>query len=155
IADAVDVIRPAAQARGVEVAVHTGCAPCTIKADADRLRQVFWNLLSNAVKFTSSGGRVDVTTACPNGVVRVTVAGTGTGIAPEFLPHVFERFRQAEIGAARRHGGLGIGLAIVRELVELHGGTVHAASDGEGRGATFTIELPLPVQPIALDRPAP
>jgi PAS domain S-box-containing protein len=154
IADAVDVIRPAAEARGVEVAVHPS-APCTIKADADRLRQVFWNLLSNAVKFTSSGGRVDVSTTCEEGRVRVTVADTGTGIAPEFLPHVFERFRQGEIGAARRHGGLGIGLAIVRELVELHGGTVRAASDGEGKGAMFTIELPLPVQPITLDRPPP
>jgi PAS domain S-box-containing protein len=156
IADAVDVIRPAAHARRVELAVNSpACAPCTIEADPDRLRQVFWNLLSNAVKFTSSGGRVVVTTACRDGVVRVTVADTGSGIAPEFLPHVFERFRQGEIGAARKHGGLGIGLAIVRELVELHGGTVRAESEGEGKGATFTIELPLPAQPVALERPAP
>ena len=111
--------------------------------DADRLQQVVWNLLSNAVKFTPRGGRVAIRLEAADGQARIEVTDSGRGISAEFLPHLFERFRQAEGPAARSVGGLGLGLAIVRHLVELHGGTVRAESAGEGRGATFTVELPL------------
>lgn len=115
----------------------------SVNGDAGRLQQVIGNLLTNALKFTPEGGRVDVSLARVDDDVEVTVADTGDGIEPAFLPHVFEQFRQADAsGAARRQGGLGLGLALVRQLVELHGGTVHAASEGKGRGATFTIRLP-------------
>jgi signal transduction histidine kinase len=101
-----------------------------------------WNLLSNAVKFTPEGGAVDITLVDTGDGVRVTVADTGHGIAPEFLPHVFDRFRQADSSSTRLHGGLGLGLAIVRHLVELHHGTVRAESDGAGSGARFIVDLP-------------
>jgi CheY-like chemotaxis protein/anti-sigma regulatory factor (Ser/Thr protein kinase) len=114
-----------------------------VSGDPDRLQQVVWNLLSNAVKFTPKGGRIQVTVQRINSHVEVVVSDTGRGIAPEFIPHLFERFRQADSTFSRDHGGLGLGLAIVRELVELHGGTVHASSDGPGTGATFTVGLPL------------
>jgi CheY-like chemotaxis protein len=118
-----------------------------LTADPDRLRQVFWNLLTNAVKFTPSGGLVVVSEEVLGTELRITVRDTGEGIDPAFLPHVFERFSQANSTNVRVHGGLGIGLAIVRYIVELHGGTVAVDSPGKGRGATFTITLPLRVLP--------
>jgi CheY-like chemotaxis protein/anti-sigma regulatory factor (Ser/Thr protein kinase) len=115
-----------------------------VLADPDRLRQVVWNVVNNAVKFTPGGGRVSVRLARPGGRVRVVVRDTGRGIDPQFLPHVFDRFRQEDASCTREAGGLGLGMAIARQLVELHGGTIRAQSDGEGKGSTFTVELPLP-----------
>jgi CheY-like chemotaxis protein len=128
--------------------VHLAFSPdlpaiATVSGDASRLEQVIWNLLANAIKFTPEGGRVDVVIEPSNNHMEVRVVDTGQGISPDFLPHVFERFRQADGATTRRHTGLGLGLAIVRQLVELHGGTVHAASQGVGRGATFTLRLPI------------
>jgi signal transduction histidine kinase len=114
-----------------------------IAGDADCLHQVLWNLLSNAVKFTPAQGRIGVRAERVNAHVEITVRDTGVGIAPEFLPHVFERFRQANTGTTRDGGGLGLGLSIVRYLVEAHGGRVRAQSAGSGQGAAFTIELPV------------
>src|SRR5262249_53006008 len=114
-----------------------------ISGDPDRLQQVIWNLISNAVKFTPKGGRVQVRLQRINSHVEVAVSDTGQGISPEFLPYVFDRFRQADSAITRMHGGLGLGLAIVRHLVELHGGIVEARSPGEGQGATFTVMLPV------------
>jgi PAS domain S-box-containing protein len=140
---AVDAVRVTAEVKGVMLGMtldqHAGC----VRADADRLQQVVWNLLSNAVKFTGQGGRVDVRLRRLDDVVEITVSDTGRGIPPEFLPYVFEWFRQADASSTRVHGGLGLGLAISRQLVELHGGTIRAESAGEGRGATFTVELPV------------
>ena len=110
--------------------------------DQDRLQQVIWNLLSNALKFTEAGGSIEVRLALNGRFARIVVADTGHGISPEFLPHVFERFRQADASSSRRHGGLGVGLALVHDLIVLHGGSVLAQSEGEGKGATFTIDLP-------------
>jgi signal transduction histidine kinase len=114
-----------------------------ISADPDRLQQIIWNLLSNAIKFTPAGGRIQIRVERVKSHVEIVVSDTGIGIKPEFVPYVFERFRQADATATRAYGGLGLGLAIVRHLVELHGGQVHAASAGEGQGATFTVTLPL------------
>jgi CheY-like chemotaxis protein len=114
-----------------------------VSGDAGRLLQVVWNLLSNAIKFAPQGGQVQVRLERLNSYVEITVADNGQGIRPEFLPYVFDRFRQEEGGASRRHGGLGLGLAIVRHLVELHGGTVRAESAGTGQGASFTVALPV------------
>ncbi|HEX2061332.1 MAG TPA: ATP-binding protein, partial [Thermoanaerobaculia bacterium] len=121
-----------------------------VRGDERRLRQVLWNLVMNAVKFTDRGGRVTLTISVHDTMARVEVADTGRGIEPHFLPHVWDRFRQADSSTSRQHGGLGLGLAVVRHLVELHGGTVHAASEGAGRGATFAVALPL----ARLDDPA-
>ncbi|MET0649551.1 MAG: PAS domain-containing protein [Pyrinomonadaceae bacterium] len=140
---AVAVVRPAASARGVGLHVRLEADALTVNGDPDRLQQVVWNLLSNAVKFTPAGGRVEAHVRRAGSQLEVAVSDTGQGIEPEFLPHVFERFRQADMGTTRRHGGLGLGLAIVRHLVELHGGTVEASSEGPGRGSTFTVRLPL------------
>jgi hypothetical protein len=115
-----------------------------INADPNRLRQVFRNLLSNAVKFTEQGGEIRVTVAREPNHVRIDVSNNGGGIEPGFLPFIFDRFRQADSSTTRSHGGLGLGLAIVRHLVESHGGTVAATSDGPGRGARFTVRLPTP-----------
>jgi CheY-like chemotaxis protein/anti-sigma regulatory factor (Ser/Thr protein kinase) len=125
--------------------------PAPVTGDGARLQQVLWNLLSNAIKFTPRGGRVEITVRRVNSHVEIVVADTGAGIPPEFLPHVFERFRQADGSRARTHGGLGIGLAIVRHLVELHGGSVHAYSAGDGHGSTFTVKLPLTVARFITD----
>jgi CheY-like chemotaxis protein len=114
-----------------------------VRGDAARLQQVVWNLLSNAIKFTPAGGRVTVRLGAQHGQASIAVADTGVGIRAEFLPHVFERFRQADGSTTRRYGGLGLGLAIVRHLVELHGGEVTVSSAGEGQGACFTVRLPL------------
>jgi signal transduction histidine kinase len=142
VESAVESIRPAAESKGVRVAKHIEPGELLITADPRRLQQVAWNLLSNAVRFTPAGGQVDVTLVRDGNTLELRVADTGCGIAPEFLPHVFERFRQADSGTTRAHGGLGLGLAIVRDLVELHGGTVRARSAGENRGATFVVRLP-------------
>ena len=148
----VESITPTAEAKGVTIAASLGAAPVYVWADHDRMQQVFWNLLSNAVKFTSSGGRVDVRMQIEGSDVRVDVSDTGNGIAPAFLPHVFERFRQADGSSTRTHGGLGLGLSIGRHLVELHGGRMTAESPGEGQGSTFTVYLPVRE---AEQRPAP
>jgi len=135
--------RPAAQTKGVSLNVHRSRDPITVVGDADRLQQVFLNLLSNAVKFTPAGGKVDVTVERAGDHARVSVTDSGEGIAPGFLPYVFDRFRQADGTKTRTHMGLGLGLAIVRHIVELHGGTVQAQSPGAVLGATFTVTLPL------------
>ena len=138
----VESIGPTAEAKGVTIVTDLGSTPVYIWADHDRMQQVFWNLLSNAVKFTSSGGRVEVRMKTEGTDVRVDVIDTGNGISPAFLPHVFERFRQADGSSTRTHGGLGLGLSIGRHLVELHGGRMMAASAGEGQGSTFSVFLP-------------
>jgi PAS domain S-box-containing protein len=137
-----DSIRPAADAKGVRIELHVEGELHPIHADGDRLLQVVWNLLSNAVKFTPPAGRVSVSLTGRPGSVEIRVSDTGAGISEAFLPFVFDRFRQADASTTRTHGGLGLGLAIVRHLVELHGGTVEALSEGEGRGATFVVRLP-------------
>ncbi|MCM2282768.1 MAG: ATP-binding protein, partial [Bdellovibrionaceae bacterium] len=139
---AVDSVRPAARAKSLHLNLEVVDSPPNIRADADRLHQVLWNLLTNAVKFTPLGGRIDVRVTSAQDGVTITIADTGQGIERRFLPYVFDRFRQEQGGSNRQHGGLGIGLAIVRYLIELHGGSVHAASEGKGKGATFTIHLP-------------
>jgi PAS domain S-box-containing protein len=143
VESACEAARPAAQAKGIELGVALDDGANLVAGDAERLQQVVWNLLSNAVKFTPAGGRVEVRLAREGTQARISVADTGEGIREEFLPHVFERFRQADQTTTRTHGGLGLGLAIVRHLAELHGGTVAAASAGAGRGATFEVRLPL------------
>jgi signal transduction histidine kinase/integral membrane sensor domain MASE1/CheY-like chemotaxis protein len=139
---AVETLRPVADAKNIALvaAVDQNAGP--VSGDPDRLQQVVWNLLSNAVKFTPPGGRINVRLNCGDSHHEIVVSDTGDGIRPEFLPHVFERFRQADGSKTRRHGGLGLGLAIVRHLIELHGGAVKAESDGEGQGTTFTITVP-------------
>src|ERR1051326_7487007 len=139
---AVEVVRPAAEAKGVSLRIRPDASLGLVAGDAARLQQVIWNLLSNAVKFTSRGGSVEVSLGRVNGWAEIVVRDTGAGIAPEFLPYVFERFRQAESPLTRSHRGLGLGLAIVRQLVELHRVSVSADSPGENQGATFTIRLP-------------
>jgi signal transduction histidine kinase/DNA-binding response OmpR family regulator len=143
LAGALETVRPAADAKGIVIDCHVDAALPLVFADAGRLRQVFWNLLSNAVKFTPRGGRVTVRAGRASSQLEVSVEDTGIGISPRFLPHVFERFSQADSSASRAHGGLGLGLAIARHLVELHGGTIRADSAGEGQGAIFTIGLPV------------
>jgi PAS domain S-box-containing protein len=140
--DSIATVLPAAQAKGVAISARVAPDVHTIVADPDRMQQVLWNLLSNAVKFTSRGGRVNVEARRIHGEIEVVVTDTGEGIAPEFLPYVFDRFRQADRRIAGVRTGLGIGLAIVRHIVEMHGGTIDAASDGLGKGATFRVRLP-------------
>lgn len=140
---AVDVVLPAARAKGIEIDRFVERDHDRVAGDADRLQQVFWNLLSNAVKFTPGPGRIELRLETDDQYARITVQDDGQGIDPEFLPHVFDRFRQADGSSNRAHGGLGIGLAIVRHVVELHGGHVKAVSEGQGRGTAFTVVLPL------------
>ncbi len=142
---AIDTVKPAADAKGVRIRSVLDPQAGPISGDPNRLQQVFWNLLNNAVKFTPRGGQVQVLLERVNSHLEITVADTGEGIRPEFLPHVFDRFRQADAATTRRHGGLGLGLAIVKQLVELHGGTVRVKSPGENLGTTFTVALPLTV----------
>jgi signal transduction histidine kinase/ActR/RegA family two-component response regulator len=141
--DALATMLPAAEAKGVRL--HTVIDPQVgpVSGDPDRLQQVVWNLLANAVKFTKRGGQVQVRLQRVNSHVEIVVSDTGVGIRPEFLPHIFERFSQGDSGPTREHSGLGLGLAIARHIVEMHGGTIHAASAGEGQGSTFSIRLPL------------
>jgi CheY-like chemotaxis protein/anti-sigma regulatory factor (Ser/Thr protein kinase) len=149
---AIESLRPAAEAKGLRLQPVLD-SHATIVGDADRLQQVVWNLLSNAIKFTHKGGRVQVRVRKERSHVEVAVADDGQGIDPSFLPYVFDRFRQADAAFSRRAGGLGLGLAIVRSLVELHGGTVSAQSDGADRGATFVVRLPM--APLRADRISP
>jgi signal transduction histidine kinase/CheY-like chemotaxis protein len=142
VRNATDTVGPAAEAKGIRIESVVDRSVGRIPGDPERLQQIVWNLLSNAVKFTPYGGRVTVTVTRTDGDVEIAVRDTGVGIGAEFLPHVFERFRQQDGGTTRRYGGLGLGLAIVRNLVELHGGSVSAHSDGEGRGSLFTVRLP-------------
>jgi len=116
---------------------------CLVKGDPNRLRQVIWNLLSNAIKFTQRGGSVNIDLTCIESIAQLKVRDTGEGISADFLPYVFDRFRQAEASISRKQGGLGLGLAVVRHLVELHGGSISAESEGLGRGSVFTVDLPL------------
>jgi len=143
VENAINVVRPTADAKGIKIETCFDRTPAMISGDAHRLQQVVWNLLSNAVKFTQNGGRVWVKVSQGAGAVEVSVSDTGQGIDKEFLPYVFDRFRQADSTTTRAHGGLGLGLAIARHLVEIHGGTIRGESAGVGRGATFTIRLPL------------
>ncbi len=142
-ASVIDALRPAAEARGVKVQLHATSEPADVLGDADRLQQVVWNLLSNAIKFTPRGGRVSLALEHFDSRVVLAVADTGPGIAAEFLPHIFKRFSQGDPSTTRGHGGLGLGLAITRHLVELHGGRISAESAGEGQGATFRVEIPV------------
>jgi CheY-like chemotaxis protein/anti-sigma regulatory factor (Ser/Thr protein kinase) len=139
---ALEAVRPAAQAKGIDMVSDIDPLAGQITGDAGRLQQVVWNLLSNAIKFTPRSGRVELRMESVDHQVRITVSDTGKGIEPEFLPFVFDRFRQSDSSSARRFGGLGLGLSLVKQLVELHGGTVDASSDGPGCGATFTVTLP-------------
>jgi len=148
--EAGETVRPQAEARGVRLELRTGdLGLLNVSGDRTRLVQVFWNLLNNAVKFSPEGGRVSVSLSRLDGSARVEVEDEGQGIPPEFLPHVFERFRQADGSTTRVHGGLGIGLALVKSFVEAHGGTVIASSDGPGRGSRFAVTLPLIPAPSA------
>ena len=153
---AIAAVRHAADAKGVRLDLAVDPLAGPVSGDASRLQQVLWNLLSNAVRFTPAGGTVRVAVERASGEVELTVSDTGAGIPPAFLPHVFDRFSQADGSTARQHGGLGIGLAIVRHLVELHGGRVRAKSGGEGQGATFVVSLPAAAAdagPAPTDRP--
>jgi signal transduction histidine kinase/ActR/RegA family two-component response regulator len=147
VAAVIESLRPGADAKGVELQVTPMPLSASVLGDPDRLRQTVWNLLSNAVKFTPGGGTVFVQLTVSAQDVRLTIRDTGIGIPSEFLPHVFERFRQADSSTTREHSGVGLGLAIVRELVELHGGTVQAHSSGTGEGATFVLTLPATAAP--------
>jgi CheY-like chemotaxis protein/nitrogen-specific signal transduction histidine kinase len=147
---AVDSLGPSAKGKDLSVSVTLDPLARPVVGDPDRLQQVIWNLLSNAVKFTPRGGSIHLTVERVNGCLQVSVRDTGIGVPKDFLPHVFDRFRQVDSSSTRNHGGRGLGLSIVKQLVELHGGTVRADSDGEGCGATFMIRLPL-----ASTRPRP
>lgn len=140
--NALDSVRPTAAAKNVVLMTDFAPVPTLVAGDASRLQQIFWNLLTNAIKFTPAGGEVSVTLRHSDQQLHVKVADTGIGISPEFLPHAFDRFRQSDSSSTRRYSGLGLGLSIVRHLVELHGGTVTAESPGEGKGATFIVSLP-------------
>lgn len=139
---AIDALRPTADVKGIQIRAETG-GDCLVKGDPNRLRQVIWNLLSNSIKFTQRGGVVTIDLRRVGSTVRLKVADTGEGISSEFLPYVFDRFRQAEGSISRKQGGLGLGLAVVRHLVELHGGSISAESAGLGQGALFAVDLPL------------
>jgi PAS domain S-box-containing protein len=143
IEGALESVRPAAEAKGVRLVKRLDTGAGTISGDPARLQQVVWNLLANGIKFTPRGGSVEVSIERVDSHIQIVVSDTGEGISQDFLPYVFDRFRQADAKTTRRHGGLGLGLAIVRNLVEMQGGTVHVESPGEGQGSTFTVRLPL------------
>src|SRR3954471_5173506 len=142
ITDAIDTVRPAADARGVTIELQASEGPLVVNGDPERMQQVIWNLLSNAVKFTPQGGRVTLAAERRGRFAEITVTDTGVGLTPEFLPYVFDRFRQADQSFTRAHGGLGLGLSIVKQVVEMHGGQIAAASEGAGCGSVFTVRLP-------------
>jgi len=139
---AIDAVRPAAEAKEISISTHIAAPDSIVRADVDRLQQVFWNLLANAVKFTPHGGLIDVYIERNDSLAEVRIEDSGPGVPPEFLPHIFERFSQADGSSTRKHGGLGLGLAIVRHLIELHGGTVSATNRESGSGAILTVRLP-------------
>jgi signal transduction histidine kinase/CheY-like chemotaxis protein len=143
VSDAVEALQPAADAKQIRVQTILDPRAEPISGDPDRLQQIVWNLVSNAVKFTPKQGVIQVRVERVDSHVEIVISDNGIGISPDFLPHIFERFRQADSGTTREHGGLGLGLAIVRHLVELHGGTIHAASGGRDAGSTFRVRLPL------------
>jgi signal transduction histidine kinase len=150
---ALDSIRPALQAKNITLEVDISAAPEHLACDGERVQQILWNFLSNALKFTPGGGRISLAAASVGDSVAISVRDTGTGIRPEFLPFVFDRFRQQDAGTTRTQGGLGIGLAIAKHLAELHGGGVQASSEGEERGATFVVTLPqIPADANAVSR---
>jgi CheY-like chemotaxis protein len=152
--DAMDVIRPSAVAKGLSLEFESEHGFCLLIADPERLQQVISNLLSNAVKFTEPRGKIRVVLRQEASQVVLSVSDTGFGIAPEFIPYVFDRFKQADSSTTRRFGGLGLGLALVRHIVELHGGRVTAMSEGIGKGSTFTVSLPIrAVAPEGVERP--
>jgi two-component system CheB/CheR fusion protein len=156
IGAAIDVVRLSAEAKNIHIETVLDSEPVRVSGDPDRLQQVIWNLLSNAIKFTPAGGHVTVKLERIDALAQIQVSDTGQGISTDFLPYIFDRFRQADGSSTRTQGGLGLGLAIVRHLVELHGGTVHAASPGQGQGTTITVRLPLSAksaetQPRALE----
>jgi len=140
---AIDVVSPSAEAKGIRLQIVLDPKAGPVSGDRERLQQVMWNLLSNAVKFTPKGGRVQVRLARVDSSVEIVVSDTGQGISAEFLPYVFERFRQADSTTTRRQSGLGLGMAITKHLVELHGGTIRAESPGEGQGSSFILRLPV------------
>jgi CheY-like chemotaxis protein len=142
---AIDTVQPAAIIKGIRIERLLDSTVGPVLGDPNRLQQVMWNLLSNAIKFTPKGGKVQVLLERVNSHIEISVADTGIGIRAEFLPHVFDRFRQADASTTRRHGGLGLGLSIVKHLMELHGGSVRVESPGNDRGATFTVHLPVAV----------
>jgi CheY-like chemotaxis protein len=142
---AIQTVRPSAEAKGIRLSTLLDPGAGPVNGDPGRLQQVVWNLLSNAIKFTDRNGRVQVVLERVNSHIEIAVADTGVGIKPEFLPHVFDRFRQEKASRTRTAAGLGLGLSIVKHLVELHGGSLRAISAGEGQGATFTVCLPLTV----------
>jgi len=138
-----DSVRPTSETKGVPIKLETALDQIIVRCDTDRIQQVFWNLLANAVKFTPRGGHVTVRLSADEGIAKASVTDTGIGIRPEALPHVFQRFWQGDSVNSRHTGGLGVGLALARHFVELHGGTIAAESSGPGKGATFTVTLPL------------
>lgn len=140
---AVETVLPASEAKSIHIDVRLVSISGLISGDADRLQQVVWNLLANAVKFTPNAGSIVVEVLETSGHAEIRVTDTGIGIEPEFLPHVFDKFRQADTSRTRPHGGLGLGLAIVRHIVESHGGTVQAHSNGTEQGSTFVVRLPV------------
>ena len=144
---AIETVRPGADAKGITLSTQLDPAAGPITGDPNRLQQVVWNLLSNAIKFTAKNGQVQILLTRESSFIEITVADTGIGIKPEFLPHVFDRFRQEDASRTRTVQGLGLGLSIVKHLVELHGGSVRGTSAGEGRGAVFTVQLPLRAAP--------
>ena len=155
---AIDSARPTADAKHIQLEFNSTAENDNVLIDQARMQQVVWNLLSNALKFTPEGGTVTISVSCAESALVLRVEDTGAGIGPQFLPHVFDRFRQEDAATTRAHGGLGLGLSIVRHLVELHGGTVRAESDGEGRGSAFVVELPVAQTPAlqkAYDGAAP
>ena len=162
VQSAMDAIRPATTNKNITVRARIEPGVGTVNGDPDRIEQIVWNLLANAVKFTDSGGEIQIDLREADGAAEIVVSDTGQGMAPEFLPHIFDRFRQADGGTSRKHGGLGLGLALVRALAEAHGGTVEARSPGLGKGAVFTARLPLQnvadgasVPPVPAARPRP
>jgi PAS domain S-box-containing protein len=154
VEDALAVVRPAAEAKAITLGAQSDLSSVQLIADAARLQQVVWNLLQNAIKFTPAGGRVEVHLEADERRVCLSVSDNGKGIPPEFLPRIFDRFSQNDMSLSRRYGGLGLGLALVRQIVELHGGEVSATSDGEGCGATFTVSLPLRAPQPVISLPA-